>query len=81
MNKLILALASLAAGLITASAAHAQAWPTKPIRIIHSTEVRERLVSQGAEVYTMTPTEFSSFFERERKQWASVVALGGVKLD
>jgi tripartite-type tricarboxylate transporter receptor subunit TctC len=51
------------------------------IRIIRSPEVRERLVSQGAEVYTMTPTEFSTFFERERKQWATVVQKGGVKLD
>jgi tripartite-type tricarboxylate transporter receptor subunit TctC len=50
-------------------------------RIIRSPEVRERLVSQGAEVYTMTPTEFTTFFERERKQWAAVVAQGGVKLD
>ena len=51
------------------------------VRIIRMPEVRERLVSQGAEVYTMTPTEFSTFFERERKQWATVVAQGGVKLD
>ena len=50
-------------------------------RIIRSPEVRERLVSQGAEVYTMTPTEFTIFFERERKHWAAVVAQGGVKLD
>ena len=50
-------------------------------RIIRSPEVRERLVSQGAEVYTMSPTEFTSFFERERKQWAQVVAKGGVTLD
>jgi tripartite-type tricarboxylate transporter receptor subunit TctC len=50
-------------------------------RIIRSPEVRERLVSQGAEVYTMTPTEFTTFFERERKQWAAVVAQGSVKLD
>ena len=48
-------------------------------RIIRSPEVRERLVSQGAEVYTMTPPEFSTFFEKERKNWASVVAQGGVK--
>ena len=48
-------------------------------RIIRSPEVRERLVSQGAEVYTMTPPEFSSFFEKERKNWAAVVAQGGVK--
>lgn len=50
-------------------------------RIIRSPAVRERLVSQGAEVHTMNPTEFSSFFERERKQWAAVVAQGGVKID
>jgi tripartite-type tricarboxylate transporter receptor subunit TctC len=50
-------------------------------RIIRSPEVRERLVSQGAEVYTMTPAEMGSFFERERKSWATVVAQGGVKID
>jgi tripartite-type tricarboxylate transporter receptor subunit TctC len=50
-------------------------------RIIRSPEVRERLVSQGAEVHTMSPTEFSAFFERERKNWAAVVAQGGVKVD
>lgn len=50
-------------------------------RIIRSPEVRERLVSQGAEVYTMTPAEFAAFFERERKHWAGVVAQGGVKID
>ena len=50
-------------------------------RIIRSPEVRERLVSQGAEVHTMSPTEFSSFFERERARWAGVVAQGGVKID
>ncbi len=50
-------------------------------RIIRTPEVRERLVSQGAEVYTMTPAEFAAFFERERKNWAGVVAAGGVKID
>jgi len=54
---------------------------TELTRIIRLPEVRERLVSQGAEVYTMTPPEFSAFFERERKNWASVVAAGGVKID
>jgi tripartite-type tricarboxylate transporter receptor subunit TctC len=50
-------------------------------RIIRSPEVRERLVSQGAEVNTMSPAEFTGFFERERKQWAGVVAQSGVKID
>ena len=50
-------------------------------RIIRSPEVRARLSAQGAEVHTMTPTEFSGFFGREQKRWATVVAAGGVKLD
>jgi tripartite-type tricarboxylate transporter receptor subunit TctC len=50
-------------------------------RIIRSPEVRSRLTAQGAEVYTMTPAEFSTFFEREQKRWAAVVASGGVKID
>ncbi len=51
------------------------------IRIIRTPEVRERLVSQGAEVHTMTPVAMAQFFETERKRWAQVVAQGGVKLD
>ena len=51
------------------------------IAIIRSPEVRERLVSQGAEVVTMTPAEFTQFFDHERKNWAKVVAQGGVKID
>ena len=47
-------------------------------RIIRSPEVRARLTAQGAEVYTMTPAETGVFFERERKNWAAVVARGGV---
>jgi len=50
-------------------------------RIIRSPALRERLVSQGAEVHTMAPADFSRFFERERAHWAQVVAQGGVKLD
>jgi tripartite-type tricarboxylate transporter receptor subunit TctC len=49
-------------------------------RIIRSPEIRERLVSQGAEVHTMSPADFATFFERERKNWATVVAQGGVKV-
>ena len=50
-------------------------------RIIRSPDVRARLTSQGAEVYTMSPAEFTTFFERERANWAKVVAQGGVKID
>ena len=54
---------------------------TELIRIIRSPEIRSRLTVQGAEVYTMSPTEFAPFFENERKRWAGVVANGGIKLD
>jgi len=37
-------------------------------KIIRSPEVRSRLTVQGAEVYTMSPTEFAPFFETERKR-------------
>ena len=50
-------------------------------RIIRSPDVRSRLTAQGAEVYTMSPTEFTQFYERERAKWAGVVAQSGVKLD
>jgi len=50
-------------------------------RIIRSPEVRARLTAQGAEVFTMTPPEFSQFYERERAKWATVVTQGGIKLD
>jgi tripartite-type tricarboxylate transporter receptor subunit TctC len=54
---------------------------TELTKIIRSPDVRSRLTVQGAEVYTMTPAEFGTFFEAERKRWAEVVRKGGVKLD
>ncbi|MBT9504493.1 MAG: tripartite tricarboxylate transporter substrate binding protein [Burkholderiaceae bacterium] len=51
------------------------------VRIIRSPEVRARLSAQGAEVHTMSPADFSTFFERERKNWAAVVTKAGIKLD
>ncbi|MES2101596.1 MAG: tripartite tricarboxylate transporter substrate binding protein [Pseudomonadota bacterium] len=50
-------------------------------RIIRSPDVRSRLTAQGAEVHTMSPAEFTPFFEGERKRWAGVVAKGGIKID
>jgi tripartite-type tricarboxylate transporter receptor subunit TctC len=50
-------------------------------RIIRSPEIRSRLTVQGAEVYTMSPPEFTTFFAKEEKRWADVVASGGVKIE
>jgi len=51
------------------------------VRIIRSPEVRARLSAQGAEVHTMSPADFSTFFERERTNWAAVVTKAAIKLD
>jgi len=50
-------------------------------KIIRAPEMRSRLTVQGAEVYTMAPTEFTGFFDTERKRWAGVVTKAGIKLD
>ena len=39
---------------------------TELTRIIRSPEIRSRLTAQGAEVYTMSPPEFVTFFDRSR---------------
>jgi tripartite-type tricarboxylate transporter receptor subunit TctC len=54
---------------------------TELTRIIRSPDVRSRLTAQGAEVYTMTPPEFTQFYDRERNKWAAVVKQAGVTLD
>ena len=50
-------------------------------RIIGSPELRSRLTAPGAEVDTMSPPEFTQFFDRERSQWAALVTPSGVTLD
>jgi tripartite-type tricarboxylate transporter receptor subunit TctC len=50
-------------------------------KIIRSPDIRARLTVQGAEVNTMSPAEFVTFFEHERKRWAVVVKEGNVRLD
>ena len=49
------------------------------VRVARSNPTAENW--EGAEVYTMSPTEFTTFFERERANWAKVVAQGGVKVE
>jgi tripartite-type tricarboxylate transporter receptor subunit TctC len=62
-------------------AARVQQLNTELVRIIRSPEVRARLVAQGAEVVTQTSAEFATFFDTERKRWATVVAAAGVKAE
>jgi tripartite-type tricarboxylate transporter receptor subunit TctC len=51
------------------------------IQVIRSPEVRERMVSAGAEVMTSTPAELSQFIAAERKRWSAVMQRAGTQLE
>jgi tripartite-type tricarboxylate transporter receptor subunit TctC len=49
--------------------------------VLESSEVREKLLAQGAEPMTGSPEAFASFMRDEMAKWAPVVKQAGVKLD
>ena len=48
---------------------------------LESPEVKDKLVSQGAEPGGCSPAEFAAFFHSEIKKWGGVVKSSGVRLD
>jgi tripartite-type tricarboxylate transporter receptor subunit TctC len=44
-------------------------------------DVRERLLSDGAEPVGSTPEEFSTLIRTELKRWGEIVKLSGAKID
>ena len=46
-----------------------------------ASEVRERLVGQGALLPLGSPEDFSAFIAVERNRWGDVIRRGGIKLD
>jgi tripartite-type tricarboxylate transporter receptor subunit TctC len=51
------------------------------VKAINSTEVRERLLAEGADVETSTPEELAAFLKAEITKWARVVKASGARLD
>jgi tripartite-type tricarboxylate transporter receptor subunit TctC len=49
--------------------------------LLESSEVREKLLAQGAEPMPGSPQAFASFMHEETARWAPVVKQAGVKLD
>jgi tripartite-type tricarboxylate transporter receptor subunit TctC len=75
-------LAVLAAAWCLVPAAPAKAWPTKPLSeaLKQPAVVKNKPGAHGkAEVHTMTPAQFTAYFERERKHWATVAAAADIK--
>jgi len=50
-------------------------------KVLESSDVREKLLAQGAEPMPGTPEAFASFMREEMAKWAPVVKQAGVKLD
>ena len=51
------------------------------IKVLQSPDVRERLVSQGYEIQSSTPREFSAYLQRETNKWAKVVKASGARAE
>ena len=51
------------------------------IRLLNQADVRQRLMSEGAEPSPMTPEQFAAFIKSEMVKWANLVKLTGVKLE
>jgi tripartite-type tricarboxylate transporter receptor subunit TctC len=56
-------------------------WNAEVVRILNSTDMRERLVAQGAEPAPTTPAEFAAFIATELPKYAKIVKLSGAKVD
>lgn len=54
---------------------------TEIVKILHLSEVRERLLSDGSEPVGNSPDEFGTFVKAELEKWANVVKNAGIKLE
>jgi tripartite-type tricarboxylate transporter receptor subunit TctC len=51
------------------------------VKILKSPDIRERLISEGADVETSTPDELAAFVHAEIQKWAKAVKDSGTKID
>ena len=51
------------------------------VKVLNSTDVKERFAKQGVEVRTSTPEQFGDFLKSEVARWAKVVQDANIKAD
>ena len=51
------------------------------VKVLKRPDVRERIVSDGAEPVGSTPEEFHRFMQADLAKWAKLVKESGAKLD
>jgi len=48
------------------------------VDIMRAPDLREKLVTEGAELMTNTPREFAAYIKSEIEKWTGVVRLAGI---
>ena len=51
------------------------------VRILNTSEMKQRLTQDGADVVASTPQEFSAYLTSETKKWAKVIKEAGIRAD
>jgi tripartite-type tricarboxylate transporter receptor subunit TctC len=51
------------------------------VKILQTQDIRDRLLSEGAEPVGNTPAEFTAFIKTDIGRWAKVIKAAGAKLD
>lgn len=65
----------------TLSDADSKMLAQKLAAIVNQPDITAKLNEQGAEIVVMDPAQLNTFFEKERKRWAAIVASADIKLD
>ena len=50
-------------------------------RILNSSDMKEKLLVQGAEARSGSPESFGGFIAKEKDRWARVVKGAGIKIE
>jgi len=51
------------------------------VKVLNTPEVKEKMASQGAEVYSSTPEQFAAMIKEEMAKWAKIVKASGAQID
>jgi tripartite-type tricarboxylate transporter receptor subunit TctC len=50
-------------------------------KTLSSAELKDRLASQGTQLYTGTPDEYQRFIAGEKAKWAEIVKRANIRMD